>query len=144
MPSFGLDPWDSIPVTFSFRQQCRQLLGNFFHFVENIDPWWVSIANAVDGIEETCLSHLLGFEYNVGIDLLCAIGLAKCAHSQNPLSTVVVVAEWEKFIEEEEFGDIMENINNTKVKKKGYYFLNYVKKQNLCHHPIDQFSNGSI
>jgi hypothetical protein len=35
----------------------------------------------------------------------------------------VVVAEWEKFIEEEELGDIMESITKTKVKKKGYYFL---------------------
>lgn len=143
MPALKTDPWDSVPVTNTFRQQCRHLLGSFFRSLEHSGPWWVSIANPVNGIEQSSLSYLLGFEYNIGVDFLCMIGLAKRGHSRNPLSATVVTTEWEKFIEEEQLSNIMENVNKTKVARTAYYFINYGKKENLFHRPIDQF-NGVI
>ena len=61
MPALKTDPWESVPVNNTFRQQCRHLLGSFFRSLENSGPWWVSIAKPVNGIEQTYLPYLLGF-----------------------------------------------------------------------------------
>jgi hypothetical protein len=37
----------------------------------------------------------------------------------------------------------MKNVNKTKVTRTAYYFINYEKKEDLFHRPIDQF-NGVI
>jgi hypothetical protein len=96
-----MDSWDSAPITFSFRQQCRQLLGTFFRSLQHSMPWWVSIAKPVNGIDGTHLTYLLGFDEDAGIDFLCMTGLIKRGHSRNQLATTVVTAEWDKFIDEQ-------------------------------------------
>ena len=113
-----MDSWDSVPITFSFRQQCRQLLGTFFRSLQYSTPWWVSIAKPVNGIEQTYLPYLLGFEQDGGIDFLCMTGLIKRGHSRNQLAAVVVTAEWDKFIDEQNLGDIMETINKTSISRR--------------------------
>jgi hypothetical protein len=94
-------------------------------------------------LQGTCLTSLLGFEHEGGVDFLCSIGLIRRGHSKSPNAVVVLTAAWDKFIEEEMLGDIMETITKTSVSRTKYYFINYGKKTLLKHHPIDQF-NGKI
>jgi hypothetical protein len=138
-----MDSWDSVPITFSFRQQCRQLLGTFFRSLQHSKPWWVSIAKPINGIEQTCLPYLLGFEQDAGIDFLCMTGSIKHGHSRNQLAAVVVTAERDKFVDEQNLGDLMETINKTSISRTSYYFFRYGKKSKLSHCPIEQF-NGRI
>jgi hypothetical protein len=70
-------------------------------------------------------------------------GLIKRGHSQNQLATTVVTTEWDKFIDEQNLGDIMETINKSSISHNSYYFIHYGKRSNLSHHPIDQY-NGRI
>jgi hypothetical protein len=64
-------------------------------------------------------------------------------HSRSPNAITVVMAAWDKFIEEELLKDVMETITKTAVTHTVYYFINYGKKSLLKHHPIDQF-NGTL
>lgn len=64
----------------------------------------------INGVHKNCLAAFLGFEYQLVIDFLRSLGLLKQGHSQLPSAITVVKAEWDKFIEEEELGDIMETI----------------------------------
>jgi hypothetical protein len=51
------------------------------------------------------------------------------------------MAAWDKFVEEELLGDVMETITKTAVSHTTvYYFVNYGKKSLLKHCPIDQFN----
>jgi hypothetical protein len=50
---------------------------------------------------EICISYLLGLENAVAADFLCMTGLIKIGHSRTEKASVVVKAEWEKFIIEE-------------------------------------------
>ncbi len=103
-------------------------------------PWWDSIANPVNGIEQTSLSYLLGFEPHSGIDFLCMTSLIKCGHSQNQLTAILVTAEYDKFRAEQNLGDIMDAINKTSITHTLYYFFHYDKKSFLGHCPNDQFN----
>ncbi len=93
-------------------------------------------------MQGTCLTSLLGFEHEGGVDFLCSIGLLRRGHSKSPNAVVVLTAAWDKFIEEELLGDVMDTITKTSVPRTKYYFVNYGKKS-LLKHPVDQF-NGSI
>jgi hypothetical protein len=125
-----MDSWDSPPtITYSFQQQCRQLLGSFFRSLERSIPWFISIGNPVNGVGNTCLTHLLGFHHEVGVDFLCSIGLLRHGHSRSPNAITVVTSSWDTFIEEEKLGDIMETITKSTVSRKKCYFINYGKKR---------------
>jgi hypothetical protein len=87
-----------------------QLPGSFFHSLKRSIPWFISIGNPVNGVENACLMQLLGFNHEVGVDFLCSIGLLRHGHSQSTSSITVVNSSWDKFIEEEQLGDIMETI----------------------------------
>ena len=52
-------------------------------------------------VQLTCISYLLGLENSVVADFFCMAGLIETGHSRNEKATVVVKAEWEKFIIEE-------------------------------------------
>jgi hypothetical protein len=103
----------------------------------------MSIAKPVNGVQGTCLTSLLGLDYEDGVDLLCLIGLLRRGHSRTPNAITVVMAAWDKFIKEELLGDVMETVTKTAVSHTLYYFINYGKKSLLKHHPIDQF-NGTL
>jgi hypothetical protein len=77
--------------------------------------WRFSTAKPVNGIEETHLTYLLGFDEDAGIDFLCMTCLIKHGHSQNQLAATVVTAEWDKFIDEQNLTDIMETINKISI-----------------------------
>ena len=124
-----MDSWETPPtLTYSFQQQCRRLLGSFFRSLESSVPWFISIGHPVNGIENTCLTHLLGFRHEVGVDFLSSIGLLRRGHSRSPSAITVVNSAWDKFIEEEQLGDIMETITKSTVSCTKYYFINYGKK----------------
>jgi hypothetical protein len=63
------------PISFSYRQQNRQILATFFHSLEYLDPWWVSIVSPVNGDHSTTLTSILGFEHQVDLDFLAGTGL---------------------------------------------------------------------
>lgn len=73
----------------------------------------------------TTLSSVLGFEHHIGLQFLAGTGLIKL-HDEKTQSYSVVQAEWEKFILEEDLGDIMESVNrttvNTDVEKKSLFY----------------------
>ena len=50
-----------------------------FRALESTEPRWVSIIHPVKDIKTTSLSHLLGFEHQVGLEFLCSTGLVKTA-----------------------------------------------------------------
>jgi hypothetical protein len=143
LPTFAMESWDSLPISQSFRQQCHQLLSIFFRELQCSSPWFISIAKPVNGVQGTCLTSLLGLDYEDGVHFLCSIGLLRQGHSRSPNAITIVMAAWDKFIEEELLGDVMETIIKTAVSHTVYYFINYGKKSLLKHHPIDQF-NGTI
>ncbi len=89
---------------------------------------------------KTCLTYYLGFEHTIGIQFLCSAGLLKVGNSRNSHSTVVVKAEWDKFIEEEQLSDFTESLNITSVSNKRFYFVNFGRKGKMEHRPIDQFN----
>jgi hypothetical protein len=132
---------------FSYRQQLRQLLGSFLQSLEHLDPWWVSIVIPVNGDHLTTLSSVLGFEYHVGLQFLAGTGLIKL-HNEKTQTYSVVQAEWDKFILEEDLGDIMETVNRTTVTttagKRKAYFINYGNKKRLRHAPIDQIGSKQL
>ncbi len=89
----------SLDKSLSLRRLSRQLLGSFFQDLANVDPWWVSIVSAVDGDQNTTLTHLLGFEHQVGLEFLCSAGLLKSGPKNNTFS--VLYKEWDLFIVQE-------------------------------------------
>jgi hypothetical protein len=70
----------------------------FFRSLSSAKPRWVSILHPVNGSEESCLTHLLGFEHHVGLQYLVVTGLIEKGSIQNPVGYVVVPHEWEKFV----------------------------------------------
>jgi hypothetical protein len=123
-----MDSWDPPTITYSFQQQCHQLLGSLFHSLKSSIPWFISTGNPVNGVENTCLTHLLGFNHEVGVDFLCSIRFLRHGHSRSPRATTVVNSAWDKLIEVEQLGDIMETITKSTVSCTKYYFINYGKK----------------
>jgi len=95
----------------------------------------------------TTLSSVLGFEHHIGLQFLAGTGLIKL-HNEKTQSYSVVQAEWEKFILEEDLGDIMESVNrttvNTDVGKRKAYFINYGNKARLKHIPKDQLTSKQL
>jgi hypothetical protein len=86
---------------------------------------------------ETCISYLLSLENAVAADILCMAGLIKIGHSRNEKATVVVKAEWEKFIIEESLGDLIEGVNQTYVQKAFLHqHWNERETRALAHRPI--------
>ena len=132
--------WETSANPHSFRQQCRQLLGNYFRSFQTAGPWYLSIGNPVDGVHKTCLAAFLGYDFEVGVDFLCSLGLLKRGHGRYPNAVTVLLAEWDKFIIEQELGDIMETITRTQVGDKMHYFINYGNKSLLTHIPAAQFN----
>jgi hypothetical protein len=120
------------------RQHFRQLLGNFFRSLLDEDPWWVSLNEPVGNDATTCLTHYLGFEHPIGVQFLCSTGLLKVGNSRNPNATVVVKAEWDKFIDEQGFSGLLEPINQTSISNKRHYFVHFGRRGKLAHRPIDQ------
>jgi len=134
-----MDFWDSHSVTQSFKQQCQHLFGDFFCNLENSAPWFLSVGKPVNGVQGTCLTYHLGFDHEKGISFLCSMGLIREVRSRLPNAIVVVTAAWDRFIEKELLGDIMETITKKSVSRIAYYFIHYGKKSLLSHRPIDQF-----
>jgi hypothetical protein len=64
----------------------------------------------------------------------------KVGHSRNSKATMVVKAEWEKFIIEENLSSLMEGANQTFVEEGRHFFINIGSKERLGHRPIDQFN----
>jgi hypothetical protein len=87
-----MDSWDSPSISQSFRQQCRNLLGNFFRDLASSSPWFISVGHPVNGLQGTCLTSLLGFEHEGGVDFLCSIGLIRQGHSKLPNAVGVLTA----------------------------------------------------
>jgi hypothetical protein len=137
-----MDFWGT-KVSQSFRQQCQHLLGIFFRDLEKSGPWFVSVGNPVDGVPSSCLTFLLGFHHEEGINFLCSLGLLKRGHSRSPDAISVVQKAWDRFVDEELLGDIMEYITKTTVGDTLHYFIHYGKKSLLKHIPIEQF-NGDV
>jgi hypothetical protein len=108
--------------------------------LEHLDPWWVSIISPVNCDHSTTLTSLLGYEHKVGLEFLVSTGLVKLINQDKP-SYLVVLAEWDKFIVEEKLQNIMETVNRSSIMHSMYYFINYGKKNNLTHRPIDQFDS---
>jgi hypothetical protein len=142
-PTTEMDSRDSMSYSHSLRLSSRQLLGALFRSLEAADPRRVSIIHPVQDIKETSLSYLLGFEHQVGLEFLYSTGLVKKGNRRSPLSCAVVLAEWDKFIAEENLQDVMEMVNKTTVDHKKYYFIHYGMKNKPQHRPIDQF-NGTM
>lgn len=122
-----MDFWGT-KVSQSFRQQCQHLLGIFFRDLEKSGPWFVSVGNPVDGVPSSCLTFLLGFHHEEGINFLCSLGLLKRGHSRSPDAISVVQKAWDRFVDEELLGDIMEYITKTTVGDTLHYFIHYGKK----------------
>ncbi len=61
-------------------------------------------------------------------------------YSRLPSANTVVNSSWDKFIAEEQVGDIIETITKSFVSRTKYYFINYKKILLLSHCPIDQFN----
>jgi len=55
----------------------------------------------------------------------------------------LVTKAWDRFIDEELLGDMMETITKTSTFHIAYFFVHYGKKSLLSHHPIGQ-CNGNI
>jgi hypothetical protein len=72
------------------------------------------------------------------IQFLCSTGLLKVGNSRNPNATVVVKAEWDKFINEQGLSSLLEPINQTSISNKRHYFIHFGRREKLAHHPIDQ------
>ena len=142
-PGFKIVPWDSAPVSHSFRQHCRQALGNFFRAFLKDKPWWVSLSKPVNDDNKTCLYYLLGFDQSIGAEFMCSTGLIKVGHSRNPNATIIIKSEWDKFILEEKLHDVMEAVNQTSISGQRHFFINIGDKKMLNHRPIDQF-NGKV
>ena len=106
-------PWDSAPVSQTFRQRCRQALGNFFRAFQKDEPRWVSLLQPVTHDDKTCLYYILGFDTAIRKEFLCSTGLIRVGHSQNPTATIVIKAEWDKFLIEEKLHDLMERVNQS-------------------------------
>ena len=96
----------------SLRHLCRQLLGNFFRSLGNLEPWWVSIVHPVEGDETTTLTSLLGFEHDVGLQFLCSAGLLKPGPKK---SYSVLIEQWDLFIVQEKLQEIMETVNKSSI-----------------------------
>jgi len=119
----------------SLRHLCRQLLGNFFRSLGNLEPWWVSIVHPVEGDETTTLTSLLGFEHDVGLQFLCSAGLLKPGPKK---SYSVLIEQWDLFIVQEKLQEIMETVNKSSISQR-FFFINYGNRRALFHKPIDQF-----
>jgi hypothetical protein len=128
----------------SFRHGCRQLLGDFFRAIQHKEAWYISILNPVDGLDHTCLTYLLGFQGDVGVDFLCSTGLVKKGYSMNPDAFVVVKGEWDKFIHEQSIEDIAEPITHTTITKKKHWFINIGRKEKLQQIALDQFNGRKL
>ena len=50
-------PWESAPVSHSFRQHSRQALGKFFLAFQKDDPWWVSLLKLINHDDKTYLYY---------------------------------------------------------------------------------------
>jgi hypothetical protein len=50
-------PWDSAPVSHSFRQRHRQALGKFFLAFQKDDPRWVSLLKPINHDDKTYLYY---------------------------------------------------------------------------------------
>ena len=132
--------WESSSVSKSFRQHCRQALGNFLRAFHKDQPWWISLTKAVNDDDKTWLNCLLGFDQAISVEFLISAGLIKVGHSRNPTAVIVVKSEWDKFILEEKLGDLMETVNKTSISGQRHFFINIGDKKRLNHRPIDQFS----
>jgi hypothetical protein len=64
----------------------------------------------------------------------------KVGHSRNATATVVVKAEWEKFVIEENLCNLIEGVNQTSISGMKHFFINIGGKERLRHRPIDQFN----
>ncbi len=78
----------------------------------------MSILQPFNGECHTCLTYLLGFQHDVGIEFLCSTGLVKKGYSNNPDAYVIVKGEWNKFIYEQNISNITETISHTTVSKQ--------------------------
>jgi hypothetical protein len=90
-----MDARNPAAMTRRICQKNRELLGIFFCSLQVYQPRWLSIINPVDGLKESCLTSLLGFNYEVGLEFLYSTGLAKKGSSRNPLAPIVVSMEWD-------------------------------------------------
>jgi hypothetical protein len=84
------------------------------------------------------------FWNSAGVQFLCSTGLIKVGNSRNSASTVVVKAEWDHFIEEQQLSDFIEPINQTSSSKKCHYFVHFGEKAGLNHQPIDQMKGNAM
>jgi len=103
----------------------------------------VFLALSSGGDRKTCISYLLGLENAVAADFLCMVGLIKIDHNRNEKATVVVKAEWKKFIIEESLSSLIEEVDQTYEQGQMHFFINIEMKERLEHRPIDQF-NGRV
>jgi len=131
-------------LTADANTSCRASLSDFFRSLSSAKPRWVSILHPVNGSEESCLTHLLGFEHHVGLQYLVVTGLIEKGSIQNPVGYVVVPHEWEKFVIKENLKDSIEtSATITLVLHSRYYFIHYGHKDKLHHQPIDQYNGKS-
>ena len=139
-----MDARNSSPASRIQRYHFRQLLGDFFRSLRCESPWWVSMVEPIQNDNTTCLTHYLGFKHSNGVPFLCSTGLLKVGNSRNSGSTVVVKAEWDSFIEEQQLSGFIEPINQTSVCGKRHYFVHFGSKAELNHRPMDQIKNNIV
>jgi hypothetical protein len=84
-------------------------------------PQWISNLHPVIGSEESCLTHLLGFEHHVGLQFVVVMGLIKKGSIRNSAGYAVLPHEWEKIAIKENLKDSTEtSVTTTSVLHSRY------------------------